>query len=56
MRYYEEGGSEKHIRDITGMLRVSGDIIDKNYIADWVSKFNLDDIWHHILAKLDNRQ
>ena len=56
MRYYEEGGSEKHIRDITGMLRVSSDIIDKNYIDEWVKKFNLDHIWRHILAKLENRQ
>jgi len=24
MQYYREGGSEKHLRDITGMLKVSG--------------------------------
>ncbi|MGH7178383.1 MAG: hypothetical protein ACREJC_13475, partial [Tepidisphaeraceae bacterium] len=23
--YYQEGGSEKHLRDITGMLKISGD-------------------------------
>ena len=25
MIYYREGGSEKHLRDIAGMLKVSGD-------------------------------
>ena len=29
MEYYREGGSEKHLRDITGMLKVSGDEIDR---------------------------
>ena len=28
LRFYREGGSEKHLRDIRGMLAVSGDEID----------------------------
>ncbi|MBU1149506.1 MAG: hypothetical protein KJ800_00975 [Proteobacteria bacterium] len=28
LEYYREGASEKHLRDIAGMLAISGDIID----------------------------
>jgi len=31
MWYYAEGGSEKHLRDITGILRISGQVVDRDY-------------------------
>lgn len=52
MRYYKEGESEKHLRDITSMLKISGDIIDQEYIEKWVEKFDLKDIWKAILERL----
>ncbi len=52
MKFYKEGESEKHIRDITGMLKVSGDIIDRKYIEDWANKLALQDIWEAIINKL----
>jgi len=52
MIYYKEGASEKHLRDITGMLKISGDIIDRKYIESWVDKLGLEDIWRSILEKL----
>jgi len=52
MRYYKEGESEKHLRDITGILKISGDIIDRKYIENWVNKLGLNDIWKAILDKL----
>ena len=52
MRYYKEGESEKHLRDITSMLKISGDIIDKKYIKDWAEKLDLTDIWSSILERL----
>lgn len=45
MKYYEEGGSEKHLRDIAGMLKISRDRIDKGYISDWANRMGLADIW-----------
>lgn len=45
LRYYDEGGSEKHIRDIRGMLRVSGDDIDRDYVAKWVEKLGVAEHW-----------
>ncbi|MBM3708862.1 MAG: hypothetical protein FJW61_00365 [Actinobacteria bacterium] len=52
MRYYKDGGSEKHLRDITGMLKISCDIIDKKYIESWVNKLGIKDIWRSILERL----
>jgi len=30
-RYYQEGGSEKHLRDIAGILKISRDEVDIAY-------------------------
>jgi hypothetical protein len=54
MLYYREGQSEKHTRDIAGMLRISGGEIDRAYIADWADRLGLSDIWHLILEKLSS--
>jgi hypothetical protein len=32
MKYYLEGGSEKHLRDITGILKISREEVDMAYI------------------------
>ena len=53
--YYQEGGSEKHLRDIAGMLRVSGDEIDKEYITRWTQQLGLTNHWQAVLNRLKNR-
>jgi hypothetical protein len=45
MEYYKLGGSEKHLRDITGIFKVSGESIDKEYISQWATKLDLIEIW-----------
>jgi hypothetical protein len=50
--YYQEGGSEKHLRDIAAMLRVSGDEIDKEYIAHWTQQLGLTKPWQLVLDRL----
>ena len=45
MEYYREGRSEKHLRDIVGILKVSADLIDFDYIARWARDLSLDEIW-----------
>ena len=47
------GGSEKHLRDITGVLNVSGDRIDYNYIETWAEQLKLKDVWQAILSRID---
>lgn len=52
MLYYREGGSEKHLRDITGILRVSGDDVDRAYVQKWADELGVADIWAAILRRL----
>ncbi|MFH1830280.1 MAG: hypothetical protein ABH871_05850 [Pseudomonadota bacterium] len=45
LAYYKEGGSQKHLEDIRGMLEVSGDQINTSIIEKWSSKLGLMDCW-----------
>lgn len=51
MLYYREGGSDKHLRDITGILKVSGDELDRHYITRWADQLELSEIWHAVLRR-----
>lgn len=53
MLYYQEGGSEKHLRDITGILKVSGDDIDRNYITQWACELGLAEIWQAVVKRIE---
>ena len=53
MQYFQEGGSEKHIRDITGILKLSGNRIDVQYIRDWANQLGLTEIWETIWKTAD---
>jgi hypothetical protein len=52
LEYYKEGGSEKHLRDITGILKVSGDAVDRDYISNWAKRLELTEIWDAIQRRL----
>lgn len=45
LQYYLEGGSEKHLRDITGVLKISGPQIDYPYIEEWAARLGLSEVW-----------
>ncbi|MFH0798935.1 MAG: hypothetical protein V2A66_01995 [Pseudomonadota bacterium] len=47
--YYKEGGSQKHIEDIKGMLDVSGDQINTTFIDRWAKKLSLTMEWASVL-------
>lgn len=53
MEFYKEGGSEKHLRDITGILRISGDEVDRGYVAAWAERLGVTEIWEAILSRLE---
>lgn len=50
--YYHEGGSEKHLRDIVGMLQVSEDEIDRSYITHWAGQLHVLEAWQGVLERL----
>ena len=52
MSYYKDGGSEKHLRDITGILKISAGEVDTAYIAHWAQRLGLSEIWAAILKRV----
>lgn len=53
--YYRAGESEKHLRDITGILMVSGGQLDHEYIAQQTGPLGVSEIWDAILERVDKR-
>lgn len=53
MESYKKGGSEKHLRDITGILRISGEKIDREYITSWLEQMEIKEVWEAILRRLN---
>lgn len=51
MEYYQEGGSEKHLRDIASILRIQKEHLDRTYISEWTQRLGVEDIWNSIVAK-----
>ncbi len=45
MEFYRLGGSEKHLRDITGVLAISRDQLDLAYVDRWVREMGMADLW-----------
>jgi hypothetical protein len=50
LEYFREGGSEKHLRDIRGMLEVSGAQIDRPLLEQWIARLGLAAEWARVLA------
>jgi len=45
LEFFKEGGSDKRLRDIAGVLAVMDDEIDRAYIERWVRRLGLTDAW-----------
>lgn len=54
LQAFQEGGSEKHIRDILGMLKISGHHVDRAYITQWAARLGVTDIWNSV-EQLESR-
>lgn len=53
LEYYREGGSEKHVRDIAGMLELSRDEIDFSLLESKVHDMSLKKEWEETLKFKD---
>ncbi len=51
LAFYQEGGSEKHLRDIRGVLTVMVEQLDRGYIEKWVSRLGLTREWSTVLKR-----
>jgi hypothetical protein len=53
--YFQQGGSDRHLRDIAGMLRVSRAEIDTGYIDDWAQRLGVRDAWQAVRQRAEDR-
>ncbi len=51
MVYHKEGGSDKHLRDIAGVLRIQGTRLDRDYLLKWARALGVDEIWNAIVDR-----
>ncbi len=52
MDFYRAGGSEKHLRDIAGVLKISGSAVDRQYVAEWAERLGVAEIWHDLTQRV----
>ena len=55
LEYYREGGADKHLRDIAGILKISGESVDRNYISEWAQRLGLMEIWNAVRNRVDEK-
>lgn len=48
LEYFREGGSDKHLRDIRTMLKVSGELIDRAELLAWVQRQGVQAEWQRV--------
>jgi hypothetical protein len=49
LEYYREGRSDKHLRDIAGILELSAIQIDNAWLEEQISERRLQDEWNAVL-------
>lgn len=52
LEFFREGASDKHLRDIASMLKVSGPEIDLDYIASWAPRLGVTEEWGMMKKRL----
>lgn len=55
LEYFQLGGSEKHLRDVVGILKVQGEGVDREYLARWIGRLDLEAEWRLIEQRLGER-
>lgn len=50
--FYKLGGSDKHLRDIAGMIRLSGESFDRVYLNTWAEKLGVVDEWKAVCGRV----
>jgi hypothetical protein len=51
--YFAEGGGGRHLREVAGILRVTGEGVDRAEVERWATQLGYLEIWQQILAKVD---
>lgn len=51
--FYKKGSSDKHLRDVAGILKISGDEVDRAYVSEWAERLEVTDVWEAVLQRLE---
>ena len=52
LQYFQEGGSEKHLRDIAGLFTIKGSQIDLKYLEQWAKVLGVSAELNMVLTKI----
>jgi hypothetical protein len=50
--YYKEGGSEKHLRDIASILKISSELVDFEYVDEFAKQLGVTEPWQAVLQRI----
>jgi hypothetical protein len=53
LEYFKMGGSEKHLRDIAGMMKVQAKRVDNEYLSSWIARLGLSAEWQLVKNRLE---
>jgi len=48
MVYFRDGGSEKHLRDIAGVVSTTADDFDHQYVSTWAHRLGVAEVWQNV--------
>lgn len=51
LRYFRESRSDRHLRDIAAMRRISGNLIDRQVLEPWIKRLGLEAEWNEVLSR-----
>jgi hypothetical protein len=54
LEYYREGGSDKHISDIAGILKIQGERVDRDYLSAAARRLGLEKVWLGVLERIES--
>lgn len=56
LEYYDQGGSDKHLRDIAGMLRISASEIDLARVEAYARRLLLAELWEMVMKSWEEEE
>jgi hypothetical protein len=56
LSYFQEGGSDKHLRDVAGIILIQGEKIDQAYLDKWAAKLGVGDELRIVRERLRERR
>lgn len=54
LKYYQEGQSDKHVRDIRSVLKIQGEKIHYAYIRTWAARLAVTKEWDLVSGESSN--